>query len=368
MSAVVDLHRALVRIPSVNPDGDPGTDRTGEAECAQFLADLLTSHGAEAELREVLPGRPNILASFPADRPGKPRLLFAPHTDTVSVGGMTIPPFAGEELDGRIWGRGASDTKGPMAAMLQALIQSKDILPRRTHEIWFAGLMGEEAGQHGSRALAQSEKFDFVIVGEPTELRVVHTHKGSLWLKLQAHGQSVHASMPERGRNAIEPVMEAMLFLREEFGRRFADLRHPVLGAPSFNIGTIRGGSKVNIVPDACEAWVDSRTLPDQDIEPWIAAARERFPQVEFSVYGSKPLYTDPGHKMISVLESCGAPLTGAPWFCDAAVFAEEGIPAVAIGPGCMLQAHTADEWISIADLEAGVTFFEKFLHQLIPA
>lgn len=368
MSAVAELLQQLVRIPSVNPEGDPGTDGVGELKCAEFLADFLKTQGAEAELREVLPGRPNIVARFPSDRPGKPRLLFAPHTDTVSVLGMTIDPFAAEAREGRIWGRGASDTKGPMASMLEALRQSADLIPTLTHEIWFAGLMSEESGQHGSRALAKEEKFDFVIVGEPTELRTVYTHKGSLWLQLTAEGVSCHASQPDKGRNAIEPVMEALLFLRDTLRADYATRTHPVLGSPTFNIGTIQGGSKVNIVPGSCEAWLDTRTLPGQDLTPILDAARQKFPAVTFTATGSLPLYTDPAHPLIQTLEQTGAPLTGAPWFCDAAHFSAVGTPAVALGPGSIAQAHTADEFIAISDLEDGARFFQNFLHQLLPA
>ena len=144
----------LIRIPSVNPEGDPGVAEPGEARLAGHLASLLERLGAEVSLREVLSGRPNVVARFPSDRPGKPRLLLAPHTDTVSVVGMTTDPFSGDVRDGKVWGRGASDTKGPMAAMLAALSRCREILPVLGHEIWFAGLMWEESGQHGAKALA----------------------------------------------------------------------------------------------------------------------------------------------------------------------------------------------------------------------
>lgn len=366
MSAVTDLLRDLVRIPSVNPEGEPGTDRTGEAEIAQFLADRLEKEGAEAELREVLPGRPNILARFPSAQPDKPKLLFAPHLDTVSVVGMTIDPFSGEERDGRIWGRGASDTKGSMAAMLTAIFEMKEHLPNLSHEIWFAGLMSEEAGQHGSRALANEEIFDFVVVGEPTSLDVVYTHKGSTWLTLKTTGVSVHASTPERGKNAIESMMEALALLKREFPYLYGNLNDPVLGRTTMNIGTIHGGSKVNIVPDHCQAEVDIRTLPGQEIETLVELLQQNIPGLEISVKGSKPLYTYPGHPLIALLQDCGAKLVGAPWFCDAAPFSEKGVAAVAVGPGSIAQAHTCDEWINIADLEAGVTFFKNFLQELI--
>ena len=207
---VVDLLRELIRIPSVNPDGDPGTRHTGEKECAKFVADFLRSCGAEAWLEDVLPDRPNVLGRFPSAGKAKPRLLFAPHTDTVSVAGMSIDPFSGELHDGKIWGRGASDTKGPMAAMLFALLESKDLLPDLSHEIWFAGFMGEEAGQQGAKALSSKEKFDFAIVGEPTRLQTVNTHKGSVWLTLRARGRAAHASTPQIGENAIEKILEVI--------------------------------------------------------------------------------------------------------------------------------------------------------------
>ena len=175
----VDLLRELIRIPSVNPDGDPGTARTGERDCASFVAEFLRSCDAEVSVEDVLPGRPNVLGRFPSHGKSKPRLLLAPHTDTVSVAGMTIDPFVADLRDGKVWGRGASDTKGSIAAMLFALRECRDILPRLSHEIWFAGLMSEEAGQHGAKALAAKEKFDFAIVGEPTQLQIVHTHKGA---------------------------------------------------------------------------------------------------------------------------------------------------------------------------------------------
>ena len=200
--SVEELAQALVRIPSVNPDGDPGTDRTGEQACAEYLADFLRELGAETALHEVHPGRPNIVARFPCVA-GKPRLLFAPHTDTVSVAGMSIDPFGGEIREGKLYGRGASDTKGPMASMLWALHECRGILPELTHEIWFAGLMGEEAGQDGAKALAERERFAFVIVGEPTNLEVVFKHKVDVTARISATGRAAHSSCPERGENAI---------------------------------------------------------------------------------------------------------------------------------------------------------------------
>jgi acetylornithine deacetylase/succinyl-diaminopimelate desuccinylase-like protein len=366
---VVELLQALVRIPSVNPDGDPGVAHPGELACAEYLAAFLRHAGARVELQPVLPDRPNVVGFFPSDRPGKKRIVFAPHTDTVSVVGMTIDPFAAEERDGKIWGRGASDTKGPMAAMLWALWELRDQIPSLGYEIVFAGLMGEEAGQHGAKAFVEAYPADFALVGEPTELGIVHTHKGSSWLTLTTRGVAVHASTPERGENAIYKMMSVIGHLNETVIPRWQGLVDPVLGSPTISVGLIRGGSKTNIVPDFCEAQLDCRTIPAQGHEPagepLLAELRTICPDLEARHLASMPLWTDPAHPLIAALECAGGRREGAPWFCDAAVFAAAGIPAVATGPGAIAQAHTKDEWIDVEALRGGVEFYKRFLLQL---
>ena len=361
----VALLEQLIRIPSVNPEGDPGVPEPGETRLAEFLETYLRSHGSEAWLEQVLPDRPNVVARFPSDRPGKPRLLFAPHTDTVSVAGMTIDPFGGQVRDGKIWGRGASDTKGPMAAMLTGLARCKDIIPSLSHEIWFAGLMGEESCQHGAKALAAARHFDFVIAGEPTDLQTVYAHKGSLWITLTSHGKAVHASAPERGENAIYAMSSAIERIRLEVIPLLDQLIHPLLGRTTLSVGTIGGGSKTNIVPDHCHATIDIRLVPGIEPEPIVELIRNAAPTLDLSYHSSQPLFTDPAHPLIGKLISLGASPVGAPWFCDAAVFSAKGMFAVALGPGSITQAHTADEWISVKDLEQGADFFEKFLRSL---
>ena len=364
----VTLLGELIRIQSVNPEGDPGVSDPGEARIAVSLEKLLLELGAEVSLREVLPGRPNVVARFPSDPSGgknKPRLLLAPHMDTVSVVGMTIDPFSGEVRDGKVWGRGASDTKGPMAAMLSALSRIRAELPKLSHEIWFAGLVGEESGQHGAKALASVEQFDFVIAGEPTDLKTVHAHKGSLWVTLTAHGKAVHASTPELGENAIYKMTLAVERIRELVIPELSKTMHPLLGQSTLSVGTIRGGSKTNIVPDHCEATIDIRIIPGTDPLKIINLIEHVSDGVQVDHQGSEPLFTNPNHPLVLKLSNLGATPTGAPWFCDAAVFAVHGIPSVALGPGSIAQAHTADEFISIADLETGADFFERFLRSL---
>lgn len=363
--SVADLLQELVRIPSVNPQGSPGVERPGEQACAEYVAGFLKECGAETELREVAPGRPNVLGRFPTDRTGKKRVILAPHLDTVSVGGMVIDPFGGELRDGKIWGRGATDTKGPMAAMLWSLREMRERIPRLGHEIWFAGLMGEEAGQEGARAFVKQERADFALIGEPTGRDVVYTHKGAFWLKLRTKGRAVHASAPDRGENAIYKMADVLRCIRDEIAPGLAWKSHPVLGSPTISAGTIRGGTKTNIVPDFCELEVDARTIPGQEVSEIVALLEKASPGLELTVWESAALDTDPGHPLIQLLLKNGSMLAGAPWFCDAAVFAEAGIPAVAAGPGFIAQAHTNDEWIGVAELELGVEFYRRFLEAL---
>jgi len=369
---VVELLQALVRIPSVNPHGDPGTTQTGEARCAEFAAEFLKQSGARVELREVRPGRPNVVGVFPSNSPAKDRIIFAPHTDTVSVAGMTIEPFSGELRENRVWGRGASDTKGPMAAMLWALHEMREVIPALPYEIWFVGLMSEEAGQDGSKAFAAELRADldtagaaaFALVGEPTGLDIVHAHKGALWLTLTTSGRAVHASAPERGENAIYKMADVIRCIRDDIAPGFRRITDPVLGAPTISVGVCHGGSKTNIVPDHCSAEVDIRIIPGGfDALAFVSEKlRAICPDIGIEHVQSPPLYTDPAHPVIRSLEAAGGKCIGAPWFCDAAVFALEGIPAVAAGPGSIAQAHTCDEWIAVDDLERGVEFYQRFL------
>lgn len=369
---VIELLQALVRIPSVNPHGDAGVAETGEKKCAEFTGDFLKSIGARVELREVQPGRPNVIGMFPTDKPGRDRIIFAPHTDTVSVAGMTIEPFSGELRDGRVRGRGASDTKGTMAAMLWALFELREKIPALPYEIWFAGLVSEEAGQDGSKAFSAELRADldarglkaFAVVGEPTGLDIVHAHKGALWLTLTTRGRAGHASAPEKYDNAIYKMTDIIRCIRDEIAPELKKMTDPILGSPTVSVGVCRGGSKTNIVPDLCVAEVDIRTIPGEfDTLDFVSKKlRAVCPEVEIVPLVSPPLYTDPAHPLIRALEAAGGKCAGASWFCDASILAQAGIPAVAAGPGSIAQAHTADEWLAVADLQAGVEFYKRFL------
>jgi acetylornithine deacetylase len=368
---VTALLQELVRIPSVNPDNSPGTERCGEGEIAGCLSSRLRACGAAVELEEVRPGRPNLIARF-APRDGRPRILLGPHLDTVGVAGMTIDPFAGDIRGGRLWGRGASDTKGPMAAMLWALHQNRARLADMPVAVDFVAFMGEESGQWGSKDFVARHAADYVfaLVGEPTSLDVVHVTKGSLWATLQATGRAAHSSMPERGENAILKLIRALDVLQREMEPMLASYQHPQLGGSTLNIGVIRGGSRPNIVPDLAEAEIDIR------ITPALAAAggarqllektiqRYHLPLSVVRPHENPPMETAAEHPMIRRLLAAGPGIKTAcaPWFSDAAHLAAAGVPAVCIGPGSIDQAHTADEFIEISALEEGAEFFRRFI------
>jgi acetylornithine deacetylase/succinyl-diaminopimelate desuccinylase-like protein len=370
MSPVVELLQTLIRIPSVNPEGSPGCPHTGEQAMADFVAQWMAARGAHTWQEEVLPGRPNVFARFGAGK--RPRLLLAPHTDTVGIEGMTVDPFGGEIRDGRLYGRGASDTKGTLAAMMMALAEiGAERLEALGCEITLAGLMAEETGQHGSRHLAAThEPFDFALIGEPTECDIVHTHKGCSWIVLETKGVACHGSTPERGQSAIAAMTPVVVPLLTDFVQHLTEgpFSHPVLGTPTLNIGQIRGGTRTNIVPDHCEIHLDLRETPAlraagaiDILRAWLDA--HGFTGVRIaSVASAPPLDTPVEHPAIQQLIALGAKPVGAPWLCDAAWLAEKGTPAVAAGPGSIAQAHTRDEFLSLADLEAGVVFYRRFI------
>lgn len=373
----IELLQKLVSIPSVNPEGDPGIEQTGESECAAWVGKFLEKQcGAEVTFEEVLPNRPNVIARFPGEKSeGGKRILFAPHTDTVSICNMTIDPFAAEEKDGRVWGRGASDTKGTMAAMLWMLHTMRDEIPNLGVDVGFVGLMGEEAGQPGSKHFADhhGDEYDFAIVGEPTELKTVYTHKGCNWLNLVTRGVSAHGATPERGENAIRKMISVLEIILPKLEAVLPEYGDDALGNPTVSLGKIDGGQCTNIVPAECRASLDFRETPSLRVAGGalgllggILKENGLTDAVEIEVeVDSVPLQTDPEHFGVKALKAIGSELTTAPWFCDAGRLANGGIPAVAVGPGSIAQAHTKDEFLAVDDLLSGVEFYAAFLREV---
>ena len=367
----VELLQKLIRIPSVTPDNDPGTEHVGEQKLAEYLEGFLTEHGFSVQLEEVLPNRPNLIARCPGPS-DRPRIFLGPHLDTVGVSGMDFDPFCGDIKAGTILGRGASDTKGPMAAMITALIENKELLAELPIAIDFVAFMAEESAQHGSKHFAEwhAEEYIFGIAGEPTSLDIVYTTKGSLWMTLAARGVAAHASQPERGSNAIVTLASALHTLDSELRQELATFSHPVLGESSFNIGTINGGTRPNIVPDYVESEIDIRFTPSLHqhggaqllVENFIT--NNKLPLEVIQAHSNPPMETSTHDPIIQQLQKANpsTQLVGAPWFSDAAHLSNAGIPSVCIGPGSINQAHTKDEFIKISDLEAGHTYFSQFI------
>jgi len=374
--SVVELTQALVRIPSVNPDGEAETEHTGERACAEFVGEFLTACGAKVVLEEVLPGRPNVIGRFVTnpspDGSPKPRIVFAPHTDTVGVVGMMVDPFGGEVREGKIWGRGACDTKGPMAAMLWALWELREEIADLPVEVHFVGFMSEETAQHGSRHFAKNHGADyaFAVIAEPTSLQTVFKHKGCLWADVETFGLAVHGSHPEMGPNAIIQMAKLIKALDADFRKQLTEAGEDEwLGKTTLSLGMIKGGSRPNITADHCQLTVDIRFNPAIAKQGGPLGLLESFVLANDVTAKVTPrgetspcLDTSAENPYVQSLVKAGAPLTGAPWFCDAAFLAEGGVPAVAIGPGSIAQAHTVDEWIEISELERGAEFFKGWL------
>lgn len=380
MMTVVELLQTLIRIPSVNSDNAPGTDFVNEQAMADFLVNYLNEGGFSAVQEEVLPGRPNVIARAPfhggdGGMDQRPRILLGPHSDTVGVAGMMFDPFCGDLVDGKILGRGASDTKGPMAAMITALLENIELLAELPVAIDFVAFMGEESSQQGSKHFVEhhGHEYEFAIAGEPTSLNIVNVTKGCSWLTITAKGKAAHSSQPERGENAIMIMARSLDMMNRKLSNRLATFTHPVLGHSTLNVGTLHGGTRPNIVPDFAVAELDIRVTPslleaggareiteafieEMQLPVKLTSSHENPPMetAEDNIYIQKLLVASPSSRCV-----------GAPWFSDAAHLSMGGIPSVCIGPGSIDQAHTKDEFILITDLEDGVKFFSAFIQAL---
>jgi acetylornithine deacetylase/succinyl-diaminopimelate desuccinylase-like protein len=374
MTRTEKLLAELIALPSVNPAFlPPRHPGAGEKRVADFLAATAARAGLEIEFQKVLPGRANVIARLRPKNKIKQTILLAPHLDTVGADGTRFIP---QRKNGRLHGRGACDTKGSVAAMLAALCELADAKSRpRATEIIFAGLIDEEHAQAGSRALVASRfKADLAIVGEPTKLKIVTAHKGSLWLELATRGKAAHGATPHLGKNAIHETARLVIALETDYAAQLRKRRHPLLGTATVNVGTISGGAQPNIVPDRCTIAIDRRTLPgetaarvNREIATFLRAKKMSAIVSSAKTAPAIPLETDLKLPLVrDFLRSLGQtrPL-GVDYFCDAAVLAAGGIPSVVFGPGDIAQAHTADEWISLAELERGKNRLWRFLNSL---
>lgn len=362
---VLTLTRELLAFDTVNPTST-------EALCAAHLGTLLEAGGYDVQSYAHAEGRTSLVAH----RPGlgnQPPLCFSGHMDTVPLGSATWPhdPFAGIVEGDRLFGRGASDMKGGLAAMVVAALRLA-MRPRAKAGITLVLTAGEETGSEGARFLAGHPdalgKAGALIVGEPTSNVPRIGHKGALWLNARTTGVAAHGSMPEKGVNAVVKAARAVLRLQDY---RFGVPPHPVLGAPTLNVGTLSGGSNINSVPDEAVFGIDIRTVPGrsnrqvlQDLEDYLGDDVKLAPFVDLEAVA-----TDPGLPWVQeVFDLAAARLEERPrpgamtYFTDASVLtpALGNVPTLIFGPGDPSMAHTLDESCSVSRIkEAADLYFE---------
>ncbi|WP_405869039.1 M20 family metallopeptidase [Streptomyces sp. NBC_00005] len=357
MTDVEELLRDLVRIPSVNPRGQEGDG--GETAVAEYVRDWLERHGVQAELHEVLPGRCNVVAVVPGRRPEA--ILLESHLDTVETDGMTVDPYEGVVRDGRLYGRGACDAKGPLAAFMLAAAELAGGEPP-LHTLVLAGVCDEEHAYRGVLHLIDAladRRVVGAIVGEPTGLVPAVAHKGVVRYTVRTTGRAGHSSRPEEAVNAITSMGPVIAHL----ATTAPDVPpHPLLGPATRSITRIRGGTGPNTIPGTCEVDIDRRTLPGEGLE-----AVWEHDRAELAAFGAEldpPFTVDPAldtrpdaaivTALGRALAAHGLPSTaaGMPFGTDASKLARAGIPSVVFGPGSVTDAHAATESVELAEVE----------------
>ncbi|MEW5978984.1 MAG: M20 family metallopeptidase [Acidobacteriota bacterium] len=360
---LVQLLSDLVSINSVNPvfGGTSG----GEERLSRYIEDFYRKQGIDCERQEVLPNRPNVIGKVPGRDPSR-RLLFDAHLDTVSEEGMTIEAFHPRLAEGRLYGRGACDTKGGMAAMIYALALLRQSGVQPAGDVWVATTVDEEYGFHGIRKLAASGVQALgAVVAEPTELKITTCHKGILRWKVRTFGRAAHSSRPELGINAISKMARLISRIETRLQPRYASRRDPLLGTPTFNIGVIEGGIQLNLVPSVCEAQIERRLLPGETKDSVYEEFREVFEELagedtSFQAEMDEPFLEDPYLQTAAAAaivrrtqqvcqQTLGqSELAGVPYGTNASKLAGVGIPSLVFGPGSIDQAHTACEYVEI--------------------
>jgi succinyl-diaminopimelate desuccinylase len=356
MPDALDLALELVRLDTINPPGN-------EAIAADVLGRRLEAAGLDVTRHEHAPERTSLVARWPGTDAERPALCMTGHLDTVPLGGApwTVEPF-GELRDGRLHGRGASDMKGGVAAIVVAA-ERVAALGRGEAGLELVLCAGEETGCEGALHLAGAGalgRAGAVLVAEPTGGMPHVAHKGVLWARASTEGVGAHGSAPHLGRNAIYPLAAAVAALAD---LRFDTAPHPLLGEPTLNVGTIAGGVSANVVPDRAEALIDVRTVPGLTgtavLERLQSAAG---PEVKLEpLIDLGPVATDPDDPWLrTVFDITPAEPRGLAYFTDAAALTPAyGTPPTVIwGPGEAAQAHQTDEWADAGKIDAAAGAF----------
>jgi succinyl-diaminopimelate desuccinylase len=361
---LVDLATRLVRAPTENPPGN-------EKVAAQFLRSILSKMGFKIKTVLSPEGRWNIVANKRWGRGGR-TLIFNGHLDVVPAGDPShwkYPPFQGKLAKGRIYGRGASDMKSGIASFLHALsmIDRSKIHPHQGAVILHLVSDEESHGHQGMGFLTHRGgiRGDAALVGEPTDLQPVIAHKGALWLRISTLGKSAHSARPHLGVNAIERMAK----LVDRLNSIPLEKEHPLLGKPTLSIGSIRGGTKINIVPDRCDIEVDRRMLPGEKKEEVLKEMKEILNSLQLQdplfqyrmeeIAFAEPSEVNPGEEIVrmgveSIQEVVGEkPLLRAfSGFTDSRFYINQcHIPTLIFGPGETNQVHTTDESVEVEAL-----------------
>ncbi|HEY7347179.1 MAG TPA: ArgE/DapE family deacylase [Ktedonobacterales bacterium] len=360
--AVETLLRKLVAIDSINPDLVPGG--AGEAAIAQFVANWLQEAGLEVTLDEPVAGRPSVVGIARGSGGGRSLLLNA-HMDTVGVVGMEHPHEPGVEGN-RLYGRGAYDMKGGLAAIMLAAAQAKQRGLRG--DVIVTAVADEEYASIGTASVVRRWRADAAIVTEATALDLCLAHKGFTWLEVEVTGRAAHGSLPNVGVDAIVKMGKILTGLEHLESALAAQPAHPLLGHGSLHASLITGGQELSSYPEHCLLSVERRTLPEetpeqveaelQRIIDQLAAAdpalqavvRTTLARAAFEVPADAPIVQAVRGAANAVLGREPA-VFGAAWWMDSAILAASGIPTVIFGPSGE-GAHAAVEWVNLDDVE----------------
>jgi acetylornithine deacetylase/succinyl-diaminopimelate desuccinylase family protein len=350
-----------------------------EAEVVDYLAGRFSSLGVDFRVRELHEsGRANVVATYGE---GGRSLIFNSHMDTVAPGDeseWTHPPFAAMTREGRLFGRGAADAKGSLAAMIaafEALVRSKTDLGGT---LTLMAVAYEEASGLGTQAeVSAGARADAAVIGEPTGLEVHLAHKGVLRFEVATKGIAAHASEPWEGQNAIT-AMGRLLGGIEKLSRDIEGREDPRLGRATLAVTLIDGGIGRNIIPPRCVIQMDRRLLPAEDPEaarrevterierlcredPRITAVLERVSLAESSQISPKEPIVQVALETRSQLLGLSSEAGGFPACCDMAYLRNQGgIPTIILGPGSLDQAHKIDESIEVAELEQAALLYRQ--------
>lgn len=366
----VEVSQKLIQFKSVNPPGE-------EAELIAWLGQLLSDNGVTVETYEFEPNRPSIVARVEGTGDKAP-LAFTGHIDVVPLGAKpwTQDPFAGNIVDGKLYGRGATDMKSGVGAFVAATINAVKKNKEFRRGITLVITAGEETGCQGAFHLDEIGVLgptDLLIVAEPSSVRPIVAHKGSVRMEVQARGKTCHSSMPWVGDNAIDKVAEFITRLEKH---EFDMPPHPVLGKTTSCVSTINGGQNINSVPDLAKFTVDFRTIPEHDHDELIKEVQELFgDEAEIKVvtnflgFSTEP--TDPAvEPLMQVLEKnlgFRPEPEGAPYFTDASALvpAFNNAPTVVIGPGDFEQCHQTDEFCPVEHILESNRIYEDLIEAM---